>query len=113
MRRKEYWVANFAGAAAIATVLTLTTGGAAGPETAQVYPSRPITMVVPYPAGGAGDIVARTVAEHMRVSLGHPVIIENVTGASGSLGTGRVARAAPDGYTLGYGGTPTHSSTAL
>jgi tripartite-type tricarboxylate transporter receptor subunit TctC len=72
------------------------------------YPSRPITMVVPFPAGGAGDMIARTMAERMRGSLGQPVIIENVTGASGSLGTGRVARAAPDGYTLGYGGTPTH-----
>jgi tripartite-type tricarboxylate transporter receptor subunit TctC len=72
------------------------------------YPSRPVTMVVPFPAGGAGDMVARTMAERMRAPLGQPVIIENVTGASGSLGTGRVARSAPDGYTLGYGGTPTH-----
>jgi tripartite-type tricarboxylate transporter receptor subunit TctC len=75
---------------------------------AQVYPSRPITMVVPLPAGGAFDVTARVLAEHMRVSLGQPVIIENVTGAAGSIGTGQVARAAPDGYTLIFGGLNTH-----
>ena len=75
---------------------------------AQVYPSRPITMVVPLPAGGAFDVTARVLAEHMRASLGRPVIIENVTGAAGSIGTGQVARAAPDGYTLISGGLNTH-----
>src|SRR5258705_12207114 len=75
---------------------------------AQVYPSRPITMVVPLPAGGAFDVTARVLAEHVRVSLGQPVIVENVTGAAGSIGTGRVARAAPDGYTLISGGLNTH-----
>jgi tripartite-type tricarboxylate transporter receptor subunit TctC len=76
--------------------------------TAQVYPSRPITMVVPLPAGGAFDVTARVLAEHMRASLGRPVIVENVTGAAGSIGTGQVARAAPDGYTLISGGLNTH-----
>jgi len=75
---------------------------------AQVYPSRPITMVVPFPAGGSTDAVARIVAERMRVSLGQPVIIENVGGAGGSIGVGRVARAAPDGYTLDVGQWDTH-----
>jgi tripartite-type tricarboxylate transporter receptor subunit TctC len=75
---------------------------------AQTYPSRPITMVVPFPAGGANDVVGRIIAERMRVSLGRPVIIENVSGANGSIGVGRVARAAPDGYTLSIGGVPTH-----
>src|SRR4051794_33209494 len=65
------------------------------------YPSRPITMIVPYPAGGQGDLVGRIMAEHLRPRLGQPVIIENVGGASGSIGVGRIARAAPDGYTLG------------
>jgi tripartite-type tricarboxylate transporter receptor subunit TctC len=64
------------------------------------YPSRPITMVVPYPPGGVTDTLARLVAEHMRPSLGQPVVIENVPGAGGSVGTGRVARATPDGYTI-------------
>src|SRR5499426_1091177 len=75
---------------------------------AQVYPSRPITIIVPLPAGGAFDVTARVLAEHMRASLGRPVIIENVTGAAGSIGTGQVARAAPDGYTLISGGLNTH-----
>ena len=76
--------------------------------TAQVYPSRPITMISPFPAGGSIDVLARLLAERMRASLGQPVVIENVAGASGSLGTGRVARAAGDGYTLGIGNLPTH-----
>jgi len=70
---------------------------------AQVFPSRPITMIVPLPAGGALDTLARTFAEHMRTTLGQPVVIENVGGAAGTLGVGRVARAAPDGYTIGIG----------
>jgi tripartite-type tricarboxylate transporter receptor subunit TctC len=71
--------------------------------TAQSYPSRPITMVVPLAAGGPLDTIARILAEPMRLSLGQPVIVENVTGAAGSIGTGRVARAVPDGYTFGMG----------
>jgi tripartite-type tricarboxylate transporter receptor subunit TctC len=70
---------------------------------AQAYPSRPITLIVPLPAGGAVDALARVLAEPLRKSLGQSVVIENVSGASGSIGVGRVARAAPDGYTLGIG----------
>lgn len=75
---------------------------------AQVYPARPVTMVVPYPAGGPTDTIARIVAERMRAPLGQPVVIENMPGASGSIGVGRVARAAPDGYTLSFGTWNTH-----
>ncbi|MET0631291.1 MAG: tripartite tricarboxylate transporter substrate-binding protein [Xanthobacteraceae bacterium] len=75
---------------------------------AQVYPSRPVTMVVPFPAGGSTDTIGRVMADGMRGSLGQSVIIENVGGASGNLGVGRVARAAPDGYTLILGSWPTH-----
>jgi tripartite-type tricarboxylate transporter receptor subunit TctC len=75
---------------------------------ADVYPSRPITMVVPLPAGAAFDVTARLLAERLRVSLGQRVIVENLTGASGSIGTGHVARALPDGYTLCFGGAGTH-----
>ena len=85
-----------------------TTLGIGGSATGQVYPSRPITMVVPFPAGGPLDAVGRIVAEGMRTSLGQPIIIENVAGASGSIGVGRVVRAAPDGHTIGIGGWPTH-----
>ena len=75
----------------------------------QVYPSRPITMVVPFAAGaGQPDTIGRIVAERMRASLGQAVIIENAAGANGSLGVGRVARAAPDGYTLVIGLRDTH-----
>ena len=76
--------------------------------TAQVYPSRPVTMVVPFAAGGPTDTIARIMAEPMRTALGQPVIIENVVGAGGSIGVGRVARAAPDGYTLSIGNWSTH-----
>lgn len=75
---------------------------------AQVYPSRPVTLVVPWPAGGPSDGPARVLAERMRVSLGQPIVVENVAGASGSVGTNRVARAAPDGYTLVHGSLATH-----
>ena len=81
---------------------------AASLASAQPFPSRPITMVVPVSAGGAMDTIARIVAEGMRASLGQPVIIENVTGASGSIGAGRVARATPDGDTIIYGALVTH-----
>ena len=76
--------------------------------TAQVYPSRPITMVVPFSAGGPTDVLARIMAERMGKALGQPVIVENTTGAAGSIGVGRVARAAPDGYTIGIGHWSTH-----
>ena len=76
--------------------------------TAQVYPSRPITIVVPFAAGGPSDTIARIMAEHIRVSLGQPIILENVAGAAGSIGAGRVARAAGDGYTLVIGVWGTH-----
>jgi tripartite-type tricarboxylate transporter receptor subunit TctC len=97
--------------------LHLATGAAALPALsqvtkAQVYPSRPVTAVVPFPAGGPLDTLARILVERMRVSLGQPLIIENVAGANGSIGTGRVARAAPDGYTLVFGPWNTHVANA-
>jgi tripartite-type tricarboxylate transporter receptor subunit TctC len=70
---------------------------------AQNWPSRQITLIVPFPPGGSTDVVARIMAEGMRPLLGQPVIIENVGGAGGSIGVGRVARAAPDGYTIDIG----------
>jgi tripartite-type tricarboxylate transporter receptor subunit TctC len=75
---------------------------------AQPYPSRPITMVVPFAAGGPVDTVARILSEPMRASLGQTFVIENATGAAGSIGVGRVARAAADGYTLSIGHWSTH-----
>jgi tripartite-type tricarboxylate transporter receptor subunit TctC len=91
----------------IAAGCVLLWGGIAA-ASAQVYPSRPITMVVPFAAGGPVDTVARILSEPMRVTLGQSIIVENVTGAAGSIGVGRVARAAPDGYTLSIGHWSTH-----
>jgi tripartite-type tricarboxylate transporter receptor subunit TctC len=82
-------------------------GGGAGVG-AQVYPAHPLTMVVPFAAGGPNDAIARTLAERMQASLRQPVMIENIDGSAGSIGTGRLARAAPDGYTLGIGYWGTH-----
>ena len=75
---------------------------------AQTYPSRPITIIVPYPPGGPTDTIARLLAERMRGSLGQPVVIENVSGAGGNIGVGRVAKAAGDGYTLSIGHWGSH-----
>jgi tripartite-type tricarboxylate transporter receptor subunit TctC len=88
--------------------LHLAAGAAALPAVspsvwAQSYPSRPITVIVPYPAGGSFDALARILAEYMSASLGQPLLVENVGGAGGNIGVGRVARAAPDGYTLSLG----------
>ena len=81
----------------------------ASPVQAQsYYPSRPITLVVPFVAGGPVDSIARIMADGMRSSLGQPIIVENVTGAGGSIGTARVARAEPDGYTISVGNWGTH-----
>jgi tripartite-type tricarboxylate transporter receptor subunit TctC len=83
-----------------------------GVARAQAYPKRPITLVAPFPAGGPVDTIARILAEHMRGSLGQPLLVENIAGAAGSLGVGRVARAAPDGYTLIVGQWSTHVANA-
>jgi tripartite-type tricarboxylate transporter receptor subunit TctC len=74
-----------------------------GAAQAQTYPSRPIMLIVPLATGGSTDVIARIMAEGMRASLGQPVVVENVTGAGGSIGVGRVVRSAPDGYTIGIG----------
>ncbi len=86
---------------------------ASGIAGAQTYPSRSITIVVPFPPGGSTDVVARIMAERMRPLLGQPVIIENVGGAGGSIGVGRVARAAPDGYTIDIGQWDTHVGSVI
>jgi tripartite-type tricarboxylate transporter receptor subunit TctC len=90
---------------AVAVSAALAGGASAG---AQVYPARPLTMVVPFAAGGPNDAIGRALAERMQASLGQPITIENVDGAAGSIGTKRLARAAPDGYTLGIGYWGTH-----
>src|SRR4051794_34957803 len=87
-------------------------GGIAA-ASAQSYPSRQITIVVPFPPGGSTDVAARIMAEKMRPILGQPIIIENIGGAGGSIGVGRVARAAPDGYTIDIGQWDTHVGSII
>jgi tripartite-type tricarboxylate transporter receptor subunit TctC len=84
---------------------------AVGPAAAENYPSHPITIVLPFSAGGPTDTLARIIGARMQVALGQPVIIENVTGAAGTIGVGRVVRAAPDGYTISIGPMNSHVLT--
>jgi tripartite-type tricarboxylate transporter receptor subunit TctC len=95
----------------VALALTLFAGIAA--VHAQGFPSRPVTLIVPFPPGGSTDVVARIMAEQMRPLLGQPVIIENVGGAGGSIAVGRLARAAPDGYTIDIGQWDTHVGSII
>ena len=95
------------------TLLQLPVGAAVPPLLAsaafgQAYPSRPITLVVPFAAGGPTDVLARIIADQMRGTLGQTVVIENVTGASGTVAGQRVARSEPDGYTITIGHWGTH-----
>jgi tripartite-type tricarboxylate transporter receptor subunit TctC len=92
---------QFAGAAAVAPACSRA-------ATAQTYPSRPITIIVPFAPGGAADVVGRVLAERMKSALGQPVIIENVSGANGTTGAGRLALARPDGYTIDVGSQSNH-----
>src|SRR5215813_13514337 len=88
------------GAALLAAISTL--------AAAQAYPSRPVTVTVPFAAGGPTDTIARIMAERMSRALGQTVVVENVTGAGGTIAGNKVARSAPDGYTLGIGHIGTH-----
>ena len=83
-------------------------GACANDVVAQPFPARPITIIVPFAAGGPSDAMARVLAERMRTSLGQAVVVENVTGAAGTIGVGRAVRATPDGYTISFGHLGTH-----
>jgi tripartite-type tricarboxylate transporter receptor subunit TctC len=98
MRRRDF----------IGTAIATVAAGWPVSSRAETFPSRPITLIVPFAAGGPTDVLARILAEHMRTTLGQPVTIENVTGASGSLAGMRAARATPDGYTITIGHWGTH-----
>ena len=89
----------FALAALLGNILT---------ASAQSYPTRPISLIVPHPAGGPTDTIARIMAERMTRTLGQTLVVENISGAGGSIAVSRVARAAPDGYTIGIGHLGTH-----
>src|SRR5262245_15304091 len=89
----------------LAVLATLAFGGTAS---AQHFPSRPITIVVPFSAGGPSDAMARILAERMKTTLGEALLVENVTGAGGSIGVGRAAKSPADGYTVSFGHLGTH-----
>ena len=93
---------------AILAALTFTSHAIAEP-----YPSRPITIIVPFAAGGPSDAMARILAERMKTTLGEAILIENVTGAGGSIGVGRAVHSAPDGYTIGFGHLGTHVANGV
>src|SRR5215216_6595061 len=81
--------------------------------TTQDYPARPITLIVPLAAGGGADIISRIVAERMKVALGQPIVIENIPAAAGTVALARLARATPDGYTLGTGDQTSHVISSM
>jgi tripartite-type tricarboxylate transporter receptor subunit TctC len=95
---------TFAAAAAAALLAT-------APTQAQQYPQRPISMIVPFAAGGPTDVLARVLGQHMSQTLGQSIIVEDVTGAGGTIGSARAAKAAPDGYTLVMGNVGTHAAS--
>lgn len=100
-------VLRLAGFAALAGTLPAPAGAQSG------YPSRPVTLVVPFPAGGSTDLVARIIAERMTTALGQQMVVENRGGAGGNLGSAAVAKAEPDGYTILMGTVSTHALNAL
>jgi len=89
-------------------VAALLISAGAADAAAQTYPTKPVTIVVPFAAGGPSDAIARILGDRMKATLGQPFLIENVTGAGGSIGVGRAVRAAPDGYTISFGHLGTH-----
>jgi tripartite-type tricarboxylate transporter receptor subunit TctC len=89
-------------------VLTCISLSGMGAAVAQPYPTHPVTLIVPYGAGGPLDTLTRIVSDRMRIPLGRSLVIENISGASGTIGVGRAVRAAPDGYTVSVGNWPTH-----
>jgi tripartite-type tricarboxylate transporter receptor subunit TctC len=96
----------------LAIVLAVLAGGAAA-AAQDAYPVRPVTLVVPYPPGGVTDTLARLLADRMKTILGQTIVIENVPGAGGSIGVGRIARGTPDGYTIAIGSSETHVLNAV
>jgi tripartite-type tricarboxylate transporter receptor subunit TctC len=92
---------------AIAAAIVATAAGAQG------FPTKPVTLICPFPPGGSTDTAARLIAERMRAPLGQPVVVETVGGAGGTIGVGRVARAAPDGYTIDIGQWDTHVGSII
>src|SRR5258708_33510033 len=97
--------------ARLAAALAVACVAGAVPALAQPYPQRPISMIVPFTAGGPTDVLARILGQHMSQTLGQQIVIETVTGGGGSIGSARVAKAAPDGYTMVLGKLGSHAAS--
>jgi tripartite-type tricarboxylate transporter receptor subunit TctC len=110
-RWKDYHLQKFLIAIALAPIAFFL--AASAPVQAQNFPTRPITLIVPFPPGGSTDVAGRIIADKMGAFLGQPVIVENVGGAGGSIGVGRLARATPDGYTIDIGQWDTHVGSII
>lgn len=95
----------------LTAIITAALACAAPGAQAQPYPTRPITVIVPFTAGGPTDVLARILAQHMTQTLGQQIVVENITGAGGTIGSARVAKAAPDGYTMVMGNLGTHAAS--
>src|SRR4030081_3789570 len=112
MKRAEREETTMASILSRLIAATLAIGFAAVPAAAQTdYPRRPITLIVPFAAGGPTDVIARIAADHMTRTLGQPIIIENIVGAGGTTASTRAARAAPDGYAIEMGHMGTHAAS--
>lgn len=107
----KVFAAASARASGIVAIVFALLCGAPVPGSAQTWPSQPIKYIVPFPPGGATDLISRPIAEKLRERLGQPVIIENIGGGGGSIGAARVAHSPPDGYVLGLGNSATHTIT--
>jgi tripartite-type tricarboxylate transporter receptor subunit TctC len=105
----RYWIRGSIGGMA---VLALAAGSAAAQVAPDDFPTRAVTLIVPFPAGGPSDALARAVAQGMSIHLKQPIVVENISGASGTIGLARLVKAAPDGYTLGFGTVGTHVANA-
>jgi tripartite-type tricarboxylate transporter receptor subunit TctC len=99
-REPDFWEDDMTFLRAFASLLFAACAMAAGPASAQTYPSRPITLIVPYPPGGATDAISRIIQDGMSQSLGQQLVVENIGGAGGMIAATKAARAAPDGYTI-------------
>ena len=97
-------------ASRVALVVAVLVGTVSVAGAQQSWPARPITVIVPFAAGGPTDVLARMLGQHMSQTLGQQLVVENVTGAGGSIGAARVAKAAPDGYTMVMGNLGTHAA---
>ena len=106
------WIRRSIGVGAILASVAVSAAAQVAPIATNAFPARPITLIVPFPAGGPSDALARAVAQRMSSHLKQPIVVENIAGASGTIGLGRLVKAAPDGYTIAFGTVGTHVANA-